>query len=828
MFLLLRGSIDFNASAPIQQSRATAEMHTESLLQDLGVSTDRHVLLSRRYLRVDYFQRIREQGHVSPSINPVTLHQSDIALSGWENMLTRPQEGLESTLGWDSYFDRQGLFRVHYDNRKRVRKIDRSPGAPAYIELPPDSLVATLDGILHGSFGYEGLGFELKEIQNPYSDWSAPEDRALDDAAAAQAYAELPTGGELQFTWRKGARFQTGPVHVQCRVEKSINTQDDTEQLLASLEGCEAFYFEGEQSTGDEEGSIWAVVAFFAGFFIIGGLVLIIAFRQLFRGEVIWFRGVIVLGLVALAWIVWRVLIMTPGFYRVLRSDVFLIEVITYLFMASIIGLFAALGYMAWDSLARKQRKQQLEITDAIWRGYIFTRETGGAILNGYMLAGVILGVTAVVLYAFNLVIYPSETAQFGYIEPASLFPAASIALSTTFSSFIVVVAFAGVLVNAVSERVEKLRWLLLICAPMLSLTFHAQGWFGQVAGGMVEQSVFYLLLSIPFILSIRYLGIVSAVVAWWSCSLLIELLPFWGSDSFEVSSVSWMLVTLLVAPLAGGFIMRFKADTVSELESFIPEYETRLARQLRYEQEIKMAKSTQLTLMPLSEPDVPNADIKGFFIPSLEVGGDYFDYQIEYDSYRRPKNIDLTVVDVSGKGMKAAINAIFTSGLLLARMRSDTPEEALTHVNPTLYAKTDKKTFVTCLAARFDMHTRRFAFTNAGNVHPILKRNGKSMYLKGTDPRFPLGMRDPVTYNLTTVQLKPGDFVLMYSDGLPEAKNRKGRFYGYGRVLQMVDKLDTDRYRSSVICDHIRKLILNYSDYELSDDIAVISLKVK
>jgi sigma-B regulation protein RsbU (phosphoserine phosphatase) len=241
----------------------------------------------------------------------------------------------------------------------------------------------------------------------------------------------------------------------------------------------------------------------------------------------------------------------------------------------------------------------------------------------------------------------------------------------------------------------------------------------------------------------------------------------------------------------------------------------------MRIEKEFQIAKDSQFALMPKSAPICTDSEVKGFFIPSYEVGGDFFDYQTVGDE------LMITVVDVSGKAMKAAFSAIFTSGLLLSRVTSKHPAQVLTDINPMLHERTDKQTFITCLLARYDFTSRVFRFANAGHCRPLLKRAGSVQYLNAPLPRFPLGFRSEVTYAETEFQLQPGDVVMLYSDGLPEARNPKGVLYDYPGMERLLGDIDTTSLSAEQICEVIRQEILTFSNYDLADDMTVVVLKV-
>jgi serine phosphatase RsbU (regulator of sigma subunit) len=89
------------------------------------------------------------------------------------------------------------------------------------------------------------------------------------------------------------------------------------------------------------------------------------------------------------------------------------------------------------------------------------------------------------------------------------------------------------------------------------------------------------------------------------------------------------------------------------------------------------------------------------------------------------------------------------------------------------------------------------------------------------------LGLRDKVGYNALEMKLEKGDFVLLYSDGLPEAVDPEGNRFGFDELIEFVESLDTDEKASNEIALDIKRRVQKFSDYQLADDTTIICLKV-
>lgn len=226
------------------------------------------------------------------------------------------------------------------------------------------------------------------------------------------------------------------------------------------------------------------------------------------------------------------------------------------------------------------------------------------------------------------------------------------------------------------------------------------------------------------------------------------------GSSSIEMVMISLLQFSIAPVIVVFGFIAYRYAPPLSTVNRYVPEYERRVRRNLRIENEMQIARESQSQLLPLKAPDIKGVDLFGYFILSSEVGGDYFDYITGTNSEGKPV-LKQTVIDVSGKSMKAAMQAVFTSGLFRSRMNTDESAVILREISPVIHEKTDNKTFITCLFGNYEPVSRQLVFSNTGRCYPILKRNGKAEYIQTPEPKYPLGMKESVPYRELSIQLQ-------------------------------------------------------------------------
>jgi serine phosphatase RsbU (regulator of sigma subunit) len=198
--------------------------------------------------------------------------------------------------------------------------------------------------------------------------------------------------------------------------------------------------------------------------------------------------------------------------------------------------------------------------------------------------------------------------------------------------------------------------------------------------------------------------------------------------------------------------------------------------RQAGIEQELKSAREVQQVLIPEAVPDIPGYAIASVYHPAQEVGGDFF--QII------PMQDGATLVilgDVSGKGLKAAMNVALIVGTLrtLAEFHSD-PASILAGLNRRLVGRMQGG-FTTALAVRID-RLGHCTFANAGHVPPFL--NSSEMTL---DPSLPLGIDPEAEYTDQDFTLGCGDRLMLHTDGVLEARSGKGELYGFGRLTTLL-----------------------------------------
>ncbi|MFQ5865529.1 MAG: GAF domain-containing SpoIIE family protein phosphatase [bacterium] len=244
--------------------------------------------------------------------------------------------------------------------------------------------------------------------------------------------------------------------------------------------------------------------------------------------------------------------------------------------------------------------------------------------------------------------------------------------------------------------------------------------------------------------------------------------------------------------------------------------------KQLRYfEQQLEMAHNIQIGLLPKKSPQIECIDLAGKSIPAKIVGGDYFDF-IELTDDR----LGVALGDVSGKGIPAALLMSNLQATLRGQaLINSSCKECIDQANYLLYTNTDPEKFVTLFYGVLDCKNKTMHYVNAGHNFPfLLDHRGKFVQLEIGG--VVMGMFPDYPFEEGQLQLRSGEIIVMYSDGVTEAENEQEDQFGEKRIKQIVRQ-----YRHSSAKEIIEKICESVDEFtgsiEQADDITLVVLKV-
>lgn len=252
---------------------------------------------------------------------------------------------------------------------------------------------------------------------------------------------------------------------------------------------------------------------------------------------------------------------------------------------------------------------------------------------------------------------------------------------------------------------------------------------------------------------------------------------------------------------------------------------EKRRAEEQRHE--LEFARQIQLSLFPKAPLQLPGAQVFGFCVPANHVGGDYFDY------FLMREYLDIVVADVAGHSVGSALIMAEARSSLKAEARRPNngvdhgPGQALAELNDLLFEDLNRaETFISMFYMRYNPQTRQLRFASAGHNPPLLLREGARVCEPLDTEGMILGVVREVVFEEAALALAMGDRLLLYTDGIVEAQNEFGEFYGTRRLCQLfVDCRDGTP--QEVVEEILADLHAFLAETPCSDDVTLVVAQI-
>lgn len=314
--------------------------------------------------------------------------------------------------------------------------------------------------------------------------------------------------------------------------------------------------------------------------------------------------------------------------------------------------------------------------------------------------------------------------------------------------------------------------------------------------------------------------------------------LSSWKSDVQSIVAVPLITTTnkiLGVLYVTKNYVFGFDPDDVTLLEAFanqvvIAMENSELIKESvhreRLEQELKIARDVQLKLLPQEIPKFEGLDSDAIAFTANEVGGDYFDFVLKKDV------LSVIVADVSGKGTSAAFYMAELKGIIRSLVGiHKSPKKLFSHTNEILHEQLEKKSFITGSLANINVKTKTLNFVRAGHC-PLLMYDKSEDEIKFFTPKgLGLGIMGHKMFDSLLeeqqLNLKKGDVIVMYTDGLSEARNIFEEEFTDERIgevlFQNKDKTATE------IKDSILDDVISFSGKaKMHDDMTLAIIKIE
>jgi sigma-B regulation protein RsbU (phosphoserine phosphatase) len=230
-----------------------------------------------------------------------------------------------------------------------------------------------------------------------------------------------------------------------------------------------------------------------------------------------------------------------------------------------------------------------------------------------------------------------------------------------------------------------------------------------------------------------------------------------------------------------------------------------KVMRQRQVEAELELARKVVDGMLPDSFPVISGLDIHGMVIPMKKVGGDYLDF---LDS--SPEHLGVVVADVTGNGLDAALIMVAFRAYLHATVISNLAMRGImARINRLVHEATGGERFITSFYGLLDPHSKRLVYINAGHNPPLLVRADGS-HLLLDEGGIPLGVFDDTQYSEFAVDLRAGDILVLYTDGVTEAKDTRDEHFGLERLEQIVRSAGDQS--SHTICNRVTRAVQDFS----------------
>jgi serine phosphatase RsbU (regulator of sigma subunit) len=246
-----------------------------------------------------------------------------------------------------------------------------------------------------------------------------------------------------------------------------------------------------------------------------------------------------------------------------------------------------------------------------------------------------------------------------------------------------------------------------------------------------------------------------------------------------------------------------------------------------RYKEELKIAKTVQKSLLPDKLEKDPDFEVSAFSQSADEVGGDYYD-TIRIDDHQ----VALIIADVSGKGTTAAFHMSQMKGIFHSLAQQDLdPKEFMQRANRALVYCLERGSFISATYFAIDTTTKKIRYARAGHCPVLFYRSNTrtAEYLK--DRGTALGMiktKDYCNYiDTNVISYAAGDIMVLYTDGITEAKDQKGEEYGDDRLKETL--LQVTEKEPKEIAEHLISQLYEYSGtHMINDDYTTMIVKFK
>jgi serine phosphatase RsbU (regulator of sigma subunit) len=234
----------------------------------------------------------------------------------------------------------------------------------------------------------------------------------------------------------------------------------------------------------------------------------------------------------------------------------------------------------------------------------------------------------------------------------------------------------------------------------------------------------------------------------------------------------------------------------------------------------MSLAAEMQWALLPPLTFGSSRVLISGLLEPCYEVGGDAFDYALDADQAA------VGIFDAMGHGVEASLlSSLGVGAYRNSRRIGLNLQDTFTEIDRVISRHRSGEAFTTGILGRVDLTTGRFTWISAGHLAPLLLRGGKVVKTLESEPGLPLGLGDTAPVP-SEEALQPGDRLLLFTDGIVEARSLDGELFGEERLIELVRKVTASGYSAAEVMRRLRIEILSHQNGHLRDDATILFIE--
>jgi len=447
------------------------------------------------------------------------------------------------------------------------------------------------------------------------------------------------------------------------------------------------------------------------------------------------------------------------------------------------VALFVFILSAATESITREVLPRKIHSSMLVRRWDLHNKLVGWSLLRGVGVAGVLLGIGVLALVLMPNLALSIDTTFATQESFRPFVSAGALSLSSSYIMLVILLLGIGTFFYRISSRPVVVVASVTVAGAVLQIDPFglAAGWAAVMVSTIIALVIALVYMRYDFLTALVALTVTG--FAWrLSEGFLIDQSPVW---------LDTLLATMLIITVAVfGGVGVLSRRTGGDADQYVPHYITELAGQERIKRELEIAYQVQASFLPRTMPDVNGLDIAGMCLPANEIGGDYYDFIRLSDG-----RLAFVVGDVSGKGIQAAFYMTLVKGVIQTLSTTlDSPCMVMRRLNEVFRRNAPAGTFISAIYGVVDPHTGAFTFARAGHNPAILKRADSATpeFLRPTG--MAIGFTDGRLFEESitevSIDLKPGDALVFYTDGFSEAMNSKRELYGDDRLLKKVGQV--------------------------------------